>query len=139
MKNKIVCKNPACGKLFRPKANSQKFCTARCRERYKKKLLRDKKKEKKKAKRHPVQICANPECSKEFIPKRLGMLYCSVRCQVRVHNQRTKEKTLIKYIRKYRPRGAKPSMSLSEVNELARAEGLSYGQYFNKHGYGDYF
>lgn len=61
-----------------------------------------------------------------------GAKYCSKDCRLMANGRKKNGK-------KVRGRGDKPSMSLAEVNKLARAAGLSYGKYLARNGYDGYF
>ena len=107
------CKH--CGKEFDTDKNSQTYCSVKCR-----KLERRKNARVEHAQTLPG-ICAF--CGAKFTGDRKKK-YCCDDCRIR-HNKRLKPK----------PRN-KPAQSIADINALARAEGLSYGQYVAKYGYG---
>ena len=66
-------------------------------------------------------------CAVKFLSERKKK-YCSKDCRFRANGQlKTVPYTLTK----------KPTRTLAEVNAEARALGLTYGQYFNRFGYGN--
>ena len=81
-----------------------------------------------------VKTCA--WCGKEFVRQKGAQKFCSVRCR----NEST-TKRVTEYCRQYRrsKRPRKGDLSnrekLAEINQKAREEGLTYGQYMQKHGY----
>ena len=64
-------------------------------------------------------------CGKDF-ESDARRKYCSAECREDAKRENQKRK---------KPKKAK--VSLEQINELARKEGLTYGQYFAKYGYGD--
>lgn len=100
-----------CDKPFEPTGNAQKFCSKNCARKAFNARMYNKEK---------VIVCEN--CGKEFTTFR-RKTYCSDECRLmsygRVKKQRKKEPP-------------KPKLTLAQVNAMARAEGLSYGQYMTK-------
>lgn len=77
-------------------------------------------------------------CGKELtVVRKAGRKkdFCDRNCANRYHN--AIHRSFYKNNRpvKTPPRGKKPKLSLAEVNALARAEGMSYGEYLMRHGY----
>ncbi len=66
-------------------------------------------------------IC--PVCQTVFEPKSASK-YCSAKCRLKANGRMSPKPRQRK----------KPSLSLAQINELARAEGLNYGQYVAKYG-----
>jgi Fe-S-cluster-containing dehydrogenase component len=101
-------------------------------------------------------------CGKEFGTNKSAQMYCTKQCQIKANYKPPKKQ--LQYIcefcggkfrsdrkKKYcsdicRERACrhlktksqrnKPTLSLEDINALARAEGLTYGQYFARYGYG---
>lgn len=76
--------------------------------------------------RHINRTC--DMCGKEFVAIRGNQRYCSAKCR---------EKARAANIKKYQvptKTSKKPALSIAQINELARAEGLNYGAYCAKHG-----
>ena len=92
-----------------------------------------------KLKKPVKRICENPKCFKEFVALYANQRFCCAACAKAVKIARDHEAVKSTYVKKIHSRGAAPSMTLAQANELARAEGLTYGRYFNRHGYGDWF
>ena len=96
-----------CGKEFVRRRNSQKYCSAKCRNANRNHRLYDEGK--------TCLICLKP------LPKGRSK-YCSDECFKK-----------IKTVPKFTPTEKKST--IAEINAKARAEGLSYGQYMAKYGY----
>ena len=118
-----------CGKSFKNTfKTNQKYCSQRCCEGWYKH-----KKEKE------IKLCVI--CGKEVTGKK--RLYCSPDCsyEAMLRRQSTykyqwqKPQAEVKEepIKKKRGR-PKKKLSLADINEMARAEGLNYGQYVAKYG-----
>ena len=139
-----ICAYSKCGKEFAPRAGNQQYCSVRCQlcnQAVEKKLqiaLREAERKEEKLRR----ICENPKCFKEFIASRGNQRYCCEACSKHVQYLAKKQRDFEARNNpsaKYKPRGTKPRISLAEANALARAEGLSYGRYYNKYGYDGWF
>lgn len=113
-----TCQNPDCGGKFIQTSNNQRYCSKSCAQhaKYINRKLEDMKN----------KTCK--WCGTHFITA-TGAKYCCKECAQMANKRRTA---------RMKPR-SKPKISLAEANEMARAEGLTYGQYFNRHGYGGYF
>ena len=103
---------PVCGKVFARTYNAQKFCSIKCRD----KAYRNSR-----APKRVVLECL--WCGKEFETDRRRK-YCCDKCRQKANNSLK---------RKPAPR-KKVNLTLAKINELARAEGLNYGQYVAKYG-----
>ena len=68
--------------------------------------------------------CEN--CGKSIVPTNTRSLYCCQKC-------REESRKLLKAQREKKGR-TKCNMTVSEINERARAEHLSYGQFVGKYG-----
>jgi hypothetical protein len=105
---------------------SAKFCSRACCNKY----------HYKKKGGYKKQFCVS--CGKELSGRQTK--YCSEECQKktlasRLYAQRKEEFEEFKEYKKPMPKKrTKPKMSIAKVNELARAEGLNYGQYVAKYG-----
>ena len=115
---RLVC--PYCGGTFTRFKTAQKYCSAGCRIKARNEKAAA---ELRQTKRY-CQVCGNelPGARKR---------YCSNEC-AKVSNSRL---SYSRYQELKHQKIKKDHLSIAEVNELARAEGLSYGQYFNRHGY----
>lgn len=88
--------------------------------------------------RHINRIC--DMCGKDFVAVKGNQRYCSEECKrkavnARLYAKRKEEFAEFKEYKKPMPKKrTKPKMSIAKVNELARAEGLNYGQYVAKYG-----
>lgn len=120
----LICQN--CGKEFAQKfRSSEKFCSTFCRKFYHRQ------------EKPAYKVCEI--CGKGFEGK--AQRYCSPECryQAQLERQRAykvnfkKPQAEVKEEHK-KKRGRKKKLSLAEINELARAEGLNYGQYVAKYG-----
>lgn len=100
-----------CDKKFEPKGNAQKFCSKSCAKKAFNARMYNKEK---------VVVCE--ECGKEFTTFR-RKIYCSAECRLMSYGRIKKVKKTVQ---------TKPQMTLAQVNAMARAEGLSYGQYMTK-------
>lgn len=118
----ILCGNPDCGKIFEAKTRKSKYCCKSCSIHARYLINRSVYKEQ--------RFC--PVCGTELSPDAgSSAKYCGKECRLIALGRLKK--------RRVKGRGAKPKLSLAEANELARSEGLTYGQYYNRHGYGDWF
>lgn len=85
-----------------------------------------------------MEIIKCVECGKEF-DRREGSgrktRYCSEKCRRKYNNRLNNERLKGIYATKPIPRGKKPKYSIAQINDKARKEGLSYGEYMTKHGY----
>jgi hypothetical protein len=76
------------------------------------------------ASRYSVEkICVCENCGKEFTTMRRKS-YCSNECRFEANGQKRKKANQMKF---------KPKYTLAQVNALARAEGLTYGQYMARY------
>lgn len=114
-----------CGKEFKIKFRSnEKYCSVECGQQF----YRNKNKEQ--------RFCI--VCGKELPPRRRS--YCSDECrhkgiiawQMEQHKEEYKKPKAEEKPKRKRGR-PKKMPSLSDINALARAEGLTYGQYCAKH------
>lgn len=102
-----------CGKLFITNKNAQKHCSADCRREYTKKNG---------YKKGTLKVLNCAYCGETFHTLH-KCKYCSTICRQKANGR---------YVKKSRPK--KASLSLEAIAKLARAEGLSYGQYVMKYG-----
>ncbi len=109
---------PYCGEKFVARNNAKKYCSAKCQQ-------KDYKTKKKlEIIRHNFNISKYTcrWCGKQF-ESNTPVEFCSAACR-KAHRQ--KKKTDNK----------KNMAEIARINELARKEGLTYGQYLARHGYG---
>lgn len=81
------------------------------------------------------KICE--ECGKSFLANRKHGKYCCEECRREGNRRKVRESSRIYYARKKLSHAARPDggkMSLAEINQKARDEGMSYGPYVAKHG-----
>lgn len=104
----------ACGKEFTPNRGKQIYCSAECR------IKRNSNKRKIECTQRKF-ICQY--CKKVFVSK-MKKKYCSFECCTKA-NTKTKTKTRRRIT-------AFPSLSIEQINKLAREQGLTYGQYMTK-------
>ena len=64
-------------------------------------------------------------CGREFIAKRKNQIYCDKSCTAKAGVLATKERRKAKAAAEK----SKPKRSISDINEEARAAGMTYGQY----------
>ena len=110
-----------CGKEFKIQLRSnEKYCSADCRKLYHR--YKDK----------PPKYCA--VCGKEF--KGRSYYYCSDECRQKVIEQRQKNRNRNEHKKvEVKPKKRKKlKYTIEQVQKLARAEGLSYGQFVAKYG-----
>jgi predicted nucleic acid-binding Zn ribbon protein len=137
----MICQ--CCGKEFKSKANSQKYCSQECYGKAKMardRAAREKQKEKavcvvcgknfkrkgyekicseecrKVARKVQEKVCGT--CGKVFMPTQKNKKFCSAECKKKA-NCPQKEK---------KPKPLK-KISISEIARIAREKGLSYGKY----------
>lgn len=110
----IIKKCAACGKEFTPNRGKQIYCSAKCR------IKQSNMREKLSA---PERKFTCQYCKKVFVSK-MKKKYCSFECCTKA-NIKTKTKTR-------RRTTAFPSLSIEQINKLAREQGLTYGQYMAK-------
>lgn len=102
-----------CGKAFETIHNGQKYCSAECgKEMYKVRMYKTER----------VLVCG--WCEKEFVSMR-KKTYCSNECRYEANGRKRKQTA--------KSKKTKPKFTLAQVNAMARAEGLSYGQYMAKY------
>ncbi len=107
---KIQC--PVCKKEFVPFQSAQKYCCVDCRVAYYANLR------KKTTEKYECACCGT------IFESDRRKKYCSVKCQRK--GKGSKKRT---------PKQEKKSkLSLAQINELARAAGMNYGQYVAKMG-----
>lgn len=98
-----------CGKSFKPKSDHEYFCSVSCRQSFN--LF---------GKKETTFVCIY--CGKTFESKRRKK-YCSHECYLlcngKMRNTSKPKKT----------KGKKKIMTIAEINEAARSEGLTYGEY----------
>lgn len=108
---------PYCGEEFVARNNSQKFCSKACSS----KTYQVKRKQEIYDQVFNKRKYTCQWCGKEFgsnIPRE----FCNYNCQVAYERKRKKD-------------SIKNAKELVTINELARKEGLTYGQYMAKYGY----
>ena len=111
-----ICKY--CGAEFETKTVS-KWCSDACR------LTDSKVKELKKKAAKPKIIKTCEYCGIKFEASRQDRLYCSKTCCSKANHNIANGKP------KTPPK--KPKYSIEDIQRLARAEGLTYGQYMTRH------
>lgn len=122
----LIC--PVCKREFVPSQSAQKYCCVECRVAYYANL---------KKKTTEKYECA---CCGTIFESDRRKKYCSVKCQRKGKgsNSRTtskKRKSNSFFARISAPKKKKNGkLTLAEINELARSEGLNYGQYVAKYG-----
>ena len=123
-KKLVECANPKCKKVFDKSRNglgNQRYCCPKCREEAA--SLRA---------AATDSIYKKPNhckyCGAEFFG---GGNFCSQDCRVIYLNIKKSQGREAKH-------GKKEMSPLAKINEMARAEGLSYGRYLAAHGYGNF-
>lgn len=127
-----------CGKDFKFtfRASSRKYCSRECCISYNNKMTREK------AKRHGVKKETHCViCGKELTGRQRA--YCSPGCSYqskinylkdRNKDEYKKPKAEVKEEPKRKRGRPKKVPTINDINALAKAEGLTYGQYCAKHG-----
>lgn len=110
----MVCKNPECGKDFEPSKKNQKYCCPKCRQRgqnikYQQKI------------RGMIYKKKCGRCGKTFEAKTQEAQYCPVCSHKRLWTESGKRITVEKHVKKKK--------NIETINHLARANGMTYGQY----------
>ena len=108
-----------CGKEFVPNNTCQKHCSDECRKNHYLERLRE---------RNKNREFTCEWCGAKFTAD-AKRKYCCHKCAKSANSYRGKGKN--------KPRKTerkKPQLTLAQINELARAEGLNYGQYVAKYG-----
>ena len=121
-----------CGNEFKYRFRAtEKFCSTKCCHDYHRGLRRV----------HKNKVCVI--CGKELTGTQTK--YCSEECRYKAQLDRQRERYEQEYKstmteatetqKKLKKRGRpKKKLSLADINNLARAEGLNYGQYVAKYG-----
>ena len=109
-----IIKCPQCGKEFE-KTNAQKFCSAKCRQKYNRAKWRKKTYK-------AVKIFECGWCGLFFQSGKKAE-YCCEECRQKGENRK-----------RNRGRRSKNTLSIDAIAVAARKEGLSYGQYVAKYG-----
>ncbi len=105
-------KCPVCGEALKPKSGQITYCSKECRN---KNSAEQRKKPKT---NYSCEWCG------ASLPKGSTVKYCSEDCESRATGNKEPKK-----------RGRKKKvLSLTEINKLAQAKGLTYGQYIAKYG-----
>lgn len=105
-----ICKS--CGKSFTTNANARMFCNSQCAKAKKEKKVKQ-----------PIlwhYTCSWCGCKFKAEKKRK---YCTETCRALANGRGA-------YISKYKSN----SKSIAQINEAARAKGLTYGQYVARYG-----
>ncbi len=78
-----------------------------------------------------------PVCGKVFTGTNNAQKYCSAKCREKAQriSQSSRWETCGRTTDSRCKKKRKPAKTLAEINELAKAEGLTYGKYFAKYGY----
>ena len=71
------------------------------------------------------------ECGLIFVKQRNNQRYCCEECKIAGRRRKSREYWRAHYAREGQPQ-KKKALSLAEVNEKARAAGMTYGQYMAK-------
>ena len=108
-----ICKQ--CGKEFTSDQNAQIYCSAACREEHREAIKQMV------AENHTTRHFVCRWCGKEFEATTYRKFCCEA-CKKEFHSKR-------------KPNNKKNMKNIVKINELARKEGLSYGQYVAKYGY----
>lgn len=124
---RLICANPQCKNRFTPTSGRQLYCSPQCRRKY---LYRKDAVIKFKEPVDDTRTCA--WCGREYHRSTGGAKYCSAECRLAANGRKTYDSPL-----SMRGRG-RSKLSLAEANALARTEGLTYGQYFNRYGYDEW-
>lgn len=114
-----------CGKEIKITFRKEpKYCSHECCIKYHAKRQNEKRK---RTRKKEQKFCI--VCGKELIGRKRA--YCSEECNRQAINEKQSE-----YKRVVVPTGKKkkPKLTIAQINELARKEGLNYGQYCAKHG-----
>lgn len=99
-----------CGKYFKPKSDHDYFCKESCRHSFN--LYGEKQ-----------TTCVCIYCGKTFETKRRKK-YCSRECYLLRNGHMSDKQAKPK-----KTKGKKKIMTIAEINEAARSEGLTYGEY----------
>ncbi len=105
---------PFCQVEFFTEKNAQVYCCDRCRRG----AFAKKKREGNKSRVFTCAYCGNTFTSDK------KQKYCCEKCRLIAYGRITAKPKARK----------KPKLSLAQINELARAEGMNYGQYVAKYG-----
>lgn len=105
---------PFCQTEFFTDQNAQVYCSERCRRG----MFAKKKREKNKSREFTCAYCGDA-----FVSDR-KQKYCCKDCKLKANGR---------LVAKPKPR-KKSNLSLAQINELARAAGMNYGQYVAKMG-----
>lgn len=116
-----ICAYERCENEFIPYGPHHKYCSPVCKR--KQTYLIDK------SSNVNLKKCA--WCGTLF-KSEFGTKYCCDLCRQSGYKAHMNMKVV-------KSRGAKPRVSLEEMAKRCTAEGLSYGHYFMKYGYGDWF
>jgi len=109
-----------CDNLFVPKSIRSKTCSPGCQKIHTRNIQKKRKMEKRKN-RVIVKKCII--CGKEFSPFRISVMMCSPECRKKRAKERYQES------RAEKERAEMRRESLVQINEKARAAGMSYGKY----------
>lgn len=123
-----ICQH--CGNEFKYRFRStEKFCSTKCCHDYHRGIRRV----------NPNKVCA--VCGKKITGHQTK--YCSPECRYKGQLERQRgryeqeyKSTTTEAVEKQKKKRGRPKkkLSLADINNLARAEGLNYGQYVAKYG-----
>jgi len=71
------------------------------------------------------------ECGKIFVKQTNNQRYCCEECKRIGQRRKSREYQKMNYVRKGQPKKKRPP-SLAEINQRARAAGMTYGKYMAK-------
>ena len=108
MSKEIKC--PECEKMFEKRTPRQTYCCVECRVKHYEK-------------NKPPKLYYQCEYCGKVYKQGSENQYCSDECKSKYASGRDKKR-----VRKKKP------LSIAEINRLAKAEGLTYGQYIVKYG-----
>ena len=116
-----ICKQ--CGKEFEPRTRkSEKFCSEKCKNKWHNNTYH-------KRQRIHKQCLV---CGEKLTGK--NKKYCSNACRIKAQTKAHKEEYKKPEGETMKPEKEKPKYTLAQIEALARAEGLKYGEYVAKYG-----
>ena len=107
---------PCCGVEFEARNNAAKFCSSKCRK-----------------KSHTIKQKA--AVMKYYNISKYTCKQCGKVFQAKVHRDFCCAGCEDAYAANRKERNRQNALEISRINELARKEGLTYGQYMAKYGY----
>ncbi|WP_295630366.1 hypothetical protein [uncultured Mitsuokella sp.] len=120
-----------CGTMFTPKNKVQKYCSDACarkaargnQRRYEQRRAAT---YKAKPPEERTKVC--PVCGKTFIAERESKVYCSNECLIK-HSRAQREYGVVALEKPYTKHKAKHESHIEDINAVAKAHGMTYGQW----------